>query len=284
MTASIRVKNLSLEVPVFLQSERSARSWVKTLLGAATARPKREFRTLLDNISFDVEEGDRIALIGRNGAGKSTLLRVLTGAFVPTQGEVRIEGSMQALLNITLGFNAQATVMENIYLRGTAMNMHSRDLRHLVEPILAFAELESVAQQRLHTLSSGQRMRLGFAIATSVEQDIILMDEWLGAGDAAFLKRAKARMDDRVKGSKIVVLASHNDKLVRRICNKGLVLDKGRVQFIGGVPEALEIYKEGVLEQRKARLDLDPDKQAALLRKRKKKARLARLQARESQD
>jgi len=243
MSTHIRVRNLSLEVPLYLQSDRSAKSWLQTLLGAATARPRREFLTILDDVSFDVEEGDRLALVGRNGAGKSTLLRVLTEAFLPTKGTVDVSGTRQALLNISLGFNAQATVMENIYLRGTAMGIHTAQLRSLVGPILDFAGLQELAQRRLHTLSSGQRMRLGFAIATSVEQDIILMDEWLGAGDAEFLKHARERMDDRVRGSKIIVLASHNNNLLRRICNKGLVMDKGRVMFFGPIDEALEVYK-----------------------------------------
>jgi lipopolysaccharide transport system ATP-binding protein len=237
------VRTLTLEVPLYLQSERSAKSWVKTLLGAATARPERQFLTTLDDVSFDVGEGDRLALIGRNGAGKSTLLRVLTGAYIPTRGLVDVQGTRQALLNISLGFSMQATVMENIYLRGTAMGIHTSQLGALVEPILSFAGLQDVAQRRLHTLSSGQKMRLGFAIATSIEQDIILMDEWLGAGDAEFLKHAKKRMDDRVQGSKIVVLASHNDNLLKRICNKGLLLDRGKVVHFGAVEDALDAYK-----------------------------------------
>ena len=246
MSAYIRAEKLTLDVPLFVQSEREAKSWAKTLLGAATARPQRNFLTILDQVSFSADEGDRIALIGRNGAGKSTLLRVLTGAFAPTRGRLAIQGSRQALLNISLGFNAQATVMENVYLRGTAMNIHGRQLRALVEPILAFAGLQELAQRRLYTLSSGQKMRLGFSIATSVEQDIILMDEWLGAGDAEFLQKAKTRMNDRVHGSKIVVLASHNDALLKRICNKGLFLDKGRVEYFGPVDAALDAYKASV--------------------------------------
>lgn len=243
MTAHIKVRNLTLEVPLYLQSERSAKSWIKTLLGAATSRYERQFLTTLDNVSFDLQEGDRLALIGRNGAGKSTLLRVLTGAYLPTRGVVDLRGTRQALLNISLGFNGQATVMENIYLRGTAMGIHTAQLSGLVDPILSFAGLGDLAQRRLHTLSSGQKMRLGFAIATSVEQDIILMDEWLGAGDAEFLRHAKKRMDDRVSGSKIVVLASHNNGLLQRICNKGLLLDQGRVVQFGPIEDVLETYR-----------------------------------------
>jgi len=244
MGVHIRAHNISLEVPLYLQSERSAKSWVKTLLGAATARPKRSFLRVLNDVSFDIEEGDRLALIGRNGAGKSTLLRVLTGAFAPTTGTLDVSGTRQALLNISLGFNPQATVMENIYLRGTAMGIHTQDLRHLVDPILEFSELADVAQRRLHTLSSGQKMRLGFAISTSVDQDIILLDEWLGAGDSRFRARAKERMNSRVQGSKIVVLASHDDTLLKTVCNKGLLLDKGSVVFFGPIGDALRRYKK----------------------------------------
>jgi len=244
MSVHIRARNISLEVPLYLQSDRSAKSWVKTLLGAATARPKRSFLQVLNNVSFEVEEGDRLALIGRNGAGKSTLLRVLTGAFAPTRGELDIQGTQQALLNISLGFNPQATVMENIYLRGTAMGIRTHDLRQLVEPILEFSELTELAQRRLHTLSSGQKMRLGFAISTSVDQDIILLDEWLGAGDSRFRARAKERMNNQVKGSKIVVLASHDDTLLKTVCNKGLLLHKGNVVFFGAIGEALKQYKK----------------------------------------
>lgn len=255
MSASIQVKHLCLDVPNFVQRDREAKTWLQTLLGAATARPQRQFRRLLDDINFTVEEGDRVALIGRNGAGKSTLLRVLTGAFVPTQGELKVVGTRQALLNIKLGFKNHATLVENIYLRGTAMGISSKKLRDLVPAVLDFAGLKEKAQDRLYTLSSGQRMRLGFAIATAVSQDIILMDEWLGAGDAAFLERARERMNDRVEGAKIVILASHNAKLVKRICNKGLVLSGGRVQFYGDVDEALDLYKTQVKDGKKAKKD-----------------------------
>jgi lipopolysaccharide transport system ATP-binding protein len=252
MTTSIVVKNLSLDVPTFVQNDRDATTWLGTLLGAAVARPDRKFRTLLDNLTFTIEEGDRVALIGRNGAGKSTLLRVLTGAFVPTHGEIKITGTRHALLNIKLGFDKQATLVENIYLRGTAMGIPGKKVRELVRPVLEFAGLEEKAQDRLYTLSSGQRMRLGFSIATAISQDIILMDEWLGTGDAAFLERARQRMNDRINGSKIVVLASHNATLVKRLCNKGLVLSDGRIHFYGEIAQALKAYRTQVREAKQS--------------------------------
>jgi ABC-type polysaccharide/polyol phosphate transport system ATPase subunit len=242
VTAYLKCENVSLEVPVFLQNERASRSWLSVLLGAAMDLPRREFRTLLSNVSFEAREGDRIAVLGRNGAGKSTLLRVLNGTFQPTQGAVTVRGSRQALLNISLGFNHEATVKENIFLRGTAMGLPSRRLGALVDPILEFAGLVDKRNHRFKTLSAGQRMRLAFAISTAVQQDIMLLDEWIGTGDSQFLGNAKERLMGRVHGSRIVVLASHSTDLLRDVCNKGMVLEKGRLVYFGDLPTAISEY------------------------------------------
>lgn len=255
MSIHIRARNVTLEVPYYVQPERQGRSWLGTLVGAATAVPKRQFATLLDDITFDIEEGDRVALIGSNGAGKTTLLRVLTGAFQPTRGQVDIQGSRQALLNLSLGFNQEGTLHENIYLRATAMGIPAAKVRAMVQSILEFAELEHVANRRLLTLSSGQRMRLGFAISTSVQHDIMLLDEWFGAGDFSFVRKARARLTDRVEGSKIVIVASHNTDLAKKLCNKGMVLQDGRLAYMGQVTDALARYKELVEERKKAQAE-----------------------------
>ena len=136
----------------------------------------------------------------------------------------------------------EATVKENVFLRGTAMGIRSAQLRELLDPILDFAGLRDKATHRLKTLSAGQRLRLGFAISTSVQNDIMLMDEWIGAGDAEFLVKARERMVGRVNGSRIVVLASHNVHLVRDVCNPGIVLEQGRVVYFGEVKDALNEY------------------------------------------
>ena len=247
MTAFLKCENVSLEVPVFLQNERASRSWMSVLLGAAMDLPRREFRTLLSNVSFEANEGDRIAVLGRNGAGKSTLLRVLNGTFQPTQGSVTVRGSRQALLNISLGFNHEATVKENIFLRGTAMGLPSARLGALVDPILEFAGLVDKRNHRFKTLSAGQRMRLGFAISTAVQQDIMLLDEWIGTGDSQFLDSAKERLMGRMHGSRIVVLASHSIGLLKDVCNKGMVLEKGRLVYFGDLPTAIIEYHRVML-------------------------------------
>lgn len=246
--ARIQVERLNLDVPIFLQREREASGWGSLFLGAAFDPPRRSRVRLLDDLSFELEEGDRLAILGRNGAGKSTLLRVLNRVYQPTSGRVVVEGTCQALLNMSLGFNAEATVRENIFLRGIAMGLKASFLRTQVASILQFAGLEDKATHRLRTLSSGQKMRLGFAISTSIQNDIILMDEWIGAGDAEFMARAQERMKSRVGGSKILALASHSIGLLRSTCNRGIVLEKGRLVHAGDIVSALRYYHE-LLEQ-----------------------------------
>jgi ABC-type polysaccharide/polyol phosphate transport system ATPase subunit len=242
--AHIKVTGLSLEVPYFVQSGAGHKSWFSTLVGAALAPPQRKFATILDGVTFDIQAGSRVALLGRNGAGKTTLLRVLSGAFTPTRGSVDITGSRQALLHLGLGFNPEATLTENIFLRATAMGISPASVRDMIDSIFDFSELGAVADRRLSTLSSGQRMRLGFAISTSVQHDIMLMDEWFGAGDASFVNKARARMNSRVAGSQIVVLASHNFQMLRKVCNTGLVMEAGRLAYVGPVNDAIQAYKD----------------------------------------
>ena len=250
MAAYIRVRDVVLDVPYFEQPRQEAKSWLGTLASAATAVPKRRFARLLDGVSFDMEEGDRVVMLGRNGAGKTTMLRVMTGAFQPTSGHIEVSGSRQALLNLSLGFNQEATVHENIFLRATAMGIDASLIRGMVGTVLDFAELGDIQNRRLLTLSAGQRMRLGFAISTVVQHDIMLLDEWFGAGDFGFVRKARERLVDRVSGSKIVVVASHNMELARRLCNRGIVLHGGRLEFSGPVSEAIKFYK-GLVEKSK---------------------------------
>ena len=243
-SASIRLRDVSLQIPTFVQHQAAGDSWAKTLLGAAIDRPERQLKTILEGVDFEAKEGDRVALIGRNGAGKTTLLHLLTGCYLPTTGSVDIQGRRQALLNVSLGFNPEATVRENIFLRGAAMGLPMNVVRSVVGEVLEFAELVPYAGQRLATLSAGQRMRLGFAISTSVQPDIMLLDEWIGTGDLQFLQRARERMQDRVSGAHILVLASHSTDLLKRVCNRGVVIEKGRKVFEGSVARALAHYQQ----------------------------------------
>lgn len=245
MTVYLRAHSVALELPLDLQrvDEGATLTGVRATMGGTS----RMYRHVLKNISFSAAEGDRIGLLGLNGAGKTTLLRVLNGAFEPTQGRVERSGAMQSLINSTLGFNEYASVMENVILRGTAMGLRRRQIEAALPGILDFAGLSGQAMHRLHTLSSGQRMRLGFAISTAIQPDILLMDEWIATGDAAFINRAQERLRSRLNDSRIVVIASHSTALLRELCNKVLVLEQGRMAFFGPLEEGLRLYADMVL-------------------------------------
>lgn len=242
MTTYLRAESVGLEVSLDLQ--RVENSPYSARLRTALSGSVRRRRHVLKDISFAAEQGDRIGVVGLNGSGKTTLLRVLNGAFPPTQGRVRKSGSTQSILNATLGFSEYASVAENVILRGTAMGLRRAQLQAVLRDILEFAGLEDRALHRLHTLSSGQRMRLGFSISTAIQPDILIMDEWMATGDAAFLERAQDRMSDRVNGSGVVVIASHNTGLIRRLCNQVVVLNEGRAVFVGRAEPALERYRD----------------------------------------
>lgn len=235
----LRARGLGLDLPLYTQQQRSMRASLGLLLQAAVKPPKRQMRTTLDDINFDLGPGDRLAILGRNGAGKSTLLKVLVGAYPPTRGELEVSGSRQALLNLSLGFNSEATVVENILLRGIAMGLTPRQANAVVDEVLVFAELADKAGDRLRTLSSGQRMRLGFSLATSIDNEILIMDEWIGTGDAGFVQKAQERIHAKVQDAQIVVLASHNFGLMKKVCNKAILLEGGRIYRAGNVADVL---------------------------------------------
>src|SRR5690606_16973839 len=254
------LRDVTLSVPTYVQQQRGARNWSSMFLSAGLDPPSRVPVEVLRDVSMGAREGDSIAILGRNGAGKSTLLRVLNGVYRPTSGTIVVNGTRQALLNISLGFNNEATVRENIFLRGTAMGLRARDLREHIETILEFSGLQEKSSHRLRTLSSGQRTRLGFAISTTFQHDIMLMDEWVGTGDSEFMAKAKARLLDRMGGSKVVMLASHSIGLLRAVCNQGVVLEQGRLVHAGDIGSALEYYHE--LMEGLAPVQ-DPDESAA---------------------
>lgn len=244
MDVHLKVSDVGLDLPIFTQDQGGARASLSVFLKAAFQPPRRELRRILSGVSFELQKGDRLAIIGRNGAGKSTLLKVLVGAYPPTRGAIEVAGTCQALLNLSLGFNSEATLVENILLRGIAMGLKPRDASAIINEVLEFSELAEKAGHRLRTLSSGQRMRLGFALATSMQSEILIMDEWISAGDAAFVTKAKTRIQSRVTNAHIVVLASHNASLMRSVCNKGIVMEGGELVGFGPVDEMLEKYNE----------------------------------------
>lgn len=209
---------------------------------SAITRKKSGYKAL-EGISFDLKPGRRLGLLGRNGSGKSTLLRTLAGVFPPSGGILEIKGEIASIFNATSGFVPNATGRENIILRGYMLGLDYDRIRELIPSIAEFSELGDWIDQPIYQYSSGMTLRLAFSITTSLRSDILLMDEWLGAGDAEFIEKAQKRMDEMVENAQIIVLASHNMPLLSRVCDTCLVLDSGRVIFSGDTREAVKVYR-----------------------------------------
>ncbi|MEO1700413.1 MAG: ABC transporter ATP-binding protein [Pseudomonadota bacterium] len=184
----------------------------------------------LHDISFELTDGMRLGLVGHNGAGKTTLLKLLFGIFIPTAGTIEVDGRRDALFNINLGFRRNATGRRNIYLRGLINGRTKEEIATLEEGIIAFSELGDFIDAPMKTYSAGMAARLAFSIATALEPDILLMDEWIGAGDPEFQEKARARMQQLAEKASIMVLASHNYALLRRVCTHILELEHGTMK------------------------------------------------------
>jgi lipopolysaccharide transport system ATP-binding protein len=183
----------------------------------------------LDELNFELHEGERVGLMGHNGSGKSTLLQVLGGVYEPTSGHLIVRGRITSMLGITLGLDAEASGLENIYLRGALMGLTKSEIDARVDDIVMFSELGEFVYLPMRTYSSGMLMRLAFAIATSVEADVVLMDEWLSTGDASFVGKAAERINTMVGGARLAVIASHNLPLLREKCNVLITLEHGKI-------------------------------------------------------
>jgi ABC-type polysaccharide/polyol phosphate transport system ATPase subunit len=203
---------------------------VKQTGGIISGSGRHRFVQALDGVSFDLEAGDRLGLVGSNGAGKTTLLKVLYGIYEPTGGSLSIAGRVDALFNINLGFRAEATGRRNIMLRGLINGWSREEIDSRTEDIIAFSELGDFIDMPFKSYSQGMGARLAFSVATTLEPEILLMDEWIGAGDADFQAKAKQRMSELAEKAGIIVLASHQNDLLARTCNKVLELDHGKVK------------------------------------------------------
>ena len=228
----IKADNLVVEFPIYGSTSRSLKhTFIRAATGGRLARDStdRVVVRALDGVSFDFGDGDRIGLVGHNGSGKSTLLRVIAGVYVPIAGTLDVSGNVASMLSITLGMDAEATGYENIFLRGAIMGLKPDEIEELVDEICEFAELGDYIDMPLRTYSSGMSMRLAFAISTSMKADIILMDEWLSAGDASFTAKAQTRLFELVEQAKILIVASHSAETIRKNCNRILRLEHGCV-------------------------------------------------------
>ncbi|HDR8857322.1 ABC transporter ATP-binding protein [Burkholderia territorii] len=244
--AFIELKGATLDLPIY---DVQGRSLKKQVLRMGRRNKIAEGNDgvivvrALDNVDVRFDKGDRIGLIGRNGAGKSTLLRTMAGIYPPTQGTVTSDGKIVPLLDISLGMDDNSTGMQNIRLRGLLLGMTDSEIREKTAEIAAFSELNDYLDLPLRTYSSGMRVRLAFAVSTAVDAEILLLDEVMGVGDASFMHKAQARLNELHGRAEIVVLAMHANSEIRRVCNKALWMENGRVRAFGPVDEVISAYE-----------------------------------------
>lgn len=194
----------------------------------------------LDNVSFRLEAGDSLGLVGHNGSGKTTLLRVLSGIFLPSGGSVISKGRVGNALNTNLGFRPEATGRRNIELKAIVAGCPRKQIPSIIDDVEDFAELGPFLDVPMHTYSAGMRARLAFGVATAFHYDILILDEWLGAGDKSMQDKATARMQSFVKNASITVIASHSEILLKTVCNKGLCLKSGKQMMFGDLQDVLD--------------------------------------------
>lgn len=243
--ALIKLENVTLEFPVQAsKSDRRRPSSQEKPVGGqlSSAQSGQIVVRALDQLSLNLGPGDRLALLGHNGAGKTTLLRVMAKLYAPTHGRVAIQGRVAPLLNLSFGLDMDSTGYDNIFIRGLFLGMSKAELKKKADVIAEFSELGDFLDLPMRTYSSGMRARLAFAISTHVETDILLLDEVVATGDAGFFKKANEKLESFARESKLLVLASHSNKVLREVCNKGLLLEHGRVKAFGPIEEVIETY------------------------------------------
>ncbi|MCK1291968.1 ABC transporter ATP-binding protein [Bradyrhizobium sp. 30] len=245
--SELTMENVSVSFPIYHGGSRSLK---KSLLfrssggHLATDANQRIVVEALRNVSTHIAAGDRVALIGSNGAGKTTLLRVMAGIYEPVVGTVRTRGTISPMLDIGLGIDPDISGYENVRMRGLILGMTSDEIASKMHDISDFTELGEYLDIPVRTYSSGMMTRLTFAVATSFAPEILLMDEWIMAGDDRFITKARHRIDNFVAKASILVLASHSAETCRQFCNKALWMDRGIIKAAGSLEEILEMYAE----------------------------------------
>jgi ABC-2 type transport system ATP-binding protein/lipopolysaccharide transport system ATP-binding protein len=247
--SELSLENVGVSFPIYHGGSRSLK---KSLLfrgsggQIASDASQRIVVEALRNVSLKFTAGDRVALIGTNGAGKTTLLRVMAGIYEPVQGVVRSTGRISPMFDISLGIDGDVSGYDNIRLRGLILGLSAQEIDARVADIAAFTELGDYLDIPVRTYSSGMMTRLTFAVATCFAPEILLMDEWILAGDAGFLAKAQRRTEAFVEKAGILVLASHNSELCRQWCNKAVWMERGEVKLYGDIGSVFEEYNRSV--------------------------------------
>jgi ABC-type polysaccharide/polyol phosphate transport system ATPase subunit len=242
----IELKNVGLKYDLYYDKTTNLKEFVLNLFKGGKkgfSKEKDGKLAALSDINLHFKEGDRIGIIGPNGAGKSTLLKITSGVLHPTTGSIHVQGNIQPLIEVGAGFNPEFSGRENIFLNGYMLGFTKQQIKTKEKEIVEFSELEDFIDVPIKYYSSGMAVRLAFAIATSIEPEILVFDEMLSAGDIHFMEKAKQRMNSLLEMAKILVFVSHDLKLVETLCKEVIVVSKGQIVYRGKPKDAIEYYK-----------------------------------------
>ena len=250
--ASVAFENVSVDIPVFNASNRSLKNNIISAATGGQIKPRDDGRIVvraIDQLSLDLEHGTRVGLVGHNGAGKSTILRVIAGIYEPTGGSVVVRGAVASMFDIGFGFDPDATGWDNIVLRGMFLGYSRREIESRSREIGDASGLGEFLDMPLRTYSAGMSTRLAFAVSTSITPEILLIDEGIGAGDAAFLAHAKERLRSFIGEAGLLVMASHSAELLQQWCSTGIWMEHGQMRMHGTMGEVLAAYEASVAQQ-----------------------------------
>ncbi len=261
---AISVKNASKKYTIGKQRDGSLRGTLSSLF--SNNKNSNEDFWALNDVSFDIQKGDVVGIIGKNGAGKSTLLKILSQITRPTEGEIELNGRVASLLEVGTGFHPELTGRENVFLNGTILGMTRKEVAAKFDEIVAFSGIEKFIDTPVKHYSSGMYVRLAFAVAAHLEPEILIIDEVLAVGDAEFQKKSLGKMKDVAGEGRTVIFVSHNMQAINLLCTKAVVLSQGNVLYQGNVIEGIKYYNELFLNYEKSWEGNEGDEDVRLLR------------------
>jgi ABC-2 type transport system ATP-binding protein len=238
---AVKVDNLSKVFKLPLEKHSSVKS---AIVNISKSQKGFELQRALSDVSFEVQKGDFFGIVGRNGSGKSTLLKLIAGIYTPTQGSVQVNGSLTPFIELGVGFNPELTGRENVYLNGSLLGFNRKEMTAMYKDIVEFAELEKFMDQKLKNYSSGMQVRLAFSIAIRAQSDILVLDEVLAVGDAAFQRKCINVFENYKAQKKTIILVTHDMSVVERFCNRAILINDGKLVKSGDPRAVAELYNE----------------------------------------
>ncbi|MBB4853801.1 ABC-2 type transport system ATP-binding protein [Mycobacteroides chelonae] len=261
---SIQTHEAWVEFPIFDAKSRSLKKAFLGKAGGAIGRNESNVVVIeaLRDITLSLKEGDRVGLVGHNGAGKSTLLRLLSGIYEPTRGSSYVQGRVAPVFDLGVGMDPEISGYENIIIRGMFLGQTRKQMQAKVDEIADFTELGEYLSMPLRTYSTGMRVRLAMGVVTSIDPEILLLDEGIGAVDAEFMKKARIRLQQLVERSGMLVFASHSNEFLARLCNTAMWIDHGTIRMSGGIEDVVRAYEGNEAADHVAQILAEDDRHA----------------------